>query len=74
MPGVSVWHPVLLCGHLYQAQDNIRADKETVFLALHEACNDNAYYHEAVECVRRVTLSGLVASILPITAGQVIAT
>ncbi|CAM9623221.1 unnamed protein product [Scytosiphon promiscuus] len=45
-----------------------------VFRALSEPYRGEIYFYEVVECLRRVTLSGLVVFILPNSAGQVITT
>lgn len=58
-----------------QVPDNRNATSEgAVFLALSAPYRPDVCYYEVVECLRRVTLSGLVVFILPNSAGQIITT
>lgn len=72
--------PFCYAATLYQARHGIKSDveairdKATVLRALHAPYRRDVYYYEIVECLRRVTLSGIVVFILPNTAGQVMTT
>lgn len=72
--------PFCYAAILYPVRECLKSDnkqvreKATVLRALAAPYRKEVYYYEVVECLRRVTLSGLVVFILPNTAGQVITT
>ena len=73
--GIPFAYAVVLYTSRAALKDAVAREVPTIDVAvlreLWGAYRPDVYYYEVVECVRRVTLSGIIVFILPNTAGQV---